>query len=398
MSGTEERDGPRRRWWRSLPRVSLIALVLLAALGAACLGTLPWTSGLLGTSAEPYNDGTVRAARLPPWWISPDEGEARRLNQLVDSAVVASVASQAGVTPDRAVEATSGAVGDELRGHWPRYWLGTDALGRSLLIRCLVGGGISLGVGFSAALIAVLIGTVYGMVAGYSGGRVDAVMMRIVDVLYGLPYILLVVLIGVAGDAMIGEYVSRQRERAAWVSHELAAGAGVSREALEKAAAERFPARDLSGRQRTMIDLLTLLVAVGSVSWLTMSRVIRGQVLSLRAQPFIEACRAIGMSRRRIFLKHLLPNLAGPIVVYATLTVPQAILQESFLSFLGIGVRPPVPSWGNLAAEGLSELNPYRSHWWLLFFPCVLLASTLVCLNFLGEGLRELIDPRRRER
>jgi oligopeptide transport system permease protein len=134
------------------------------------------------------------------------------------------------------------------------------------------------------------------------------------------------------------------------------------------------------------------------VSWLTMARVIRGQVLSLKSQPFMEAARALGIPARRQFARHLLPNLLGPIIVYATLTIPQAILQESFLSFLGIGVKPPLPSWGNLAADGLPELNPYQSRWWLLLFPCVLLGTTLLALNFVGEGLREALDPKRMKR
>lgn len=146
------------------------------------------------------------------------------------------------------------------------------------------------------------------------------------------------------------------------------------------------------------LDILTLLFAIGGVSWLTMARVVRGQVLSLKTLPFVEAARALGASRTRIFVRHLLPNLMGPIVVYATLTVPQAILQESFLSFLGIGVKPPLPSWGNLAAEGLSELNPVQSNWWLLLFPCLLLSATLLSLNFVGEGLREALDPKRARR
>jgi ABC-type dipeptide/oligopeptide/nickel transport system permease subunit len=126
-----------------------------------------------------------------------------------------------------------------------------------------------------------------------------------------------------------------------------------------------------------------------------MARVVRGQVLSLKAQPFMEAARAIGVPFHRVFLRHLLPNLVGPIVVYATLTVPQAILQESFLSFLGIGVKPPLPSWGSLAADGLDQLNPVESRWWLLLFPCLLLGLTLLALNFVGEGLREALDPKR---
>lgn len=246
------------------------------------------------------------------------------------------------------------------------FILGSDRLGRDVMARLLVGGSISLTIGIAAALLSVIIGTLYGMTAGYLGGRIDAVMMRIVDVLYGLPYILLVVLLAVAVDGLLqratgdGAFVSWVREN------------------------------------QSSVRVITLLVAIGGVSWLTMARVIRGQVLSLREQPFMEACRAIGVPWRRQFVFHLLPNLLGPIVVYATLTVPQAILQESFLSFLGIGVQPPLPSWGNLAAEGLNELNPVRSRWWLLLWPCILLALTLLSLNFVGERLREEFDPRSR--
>jgi oligopeptide transport system permease protein len=149
---------------------------------------------------------------------------------------------------------------------------------------------------------------------------------------------------------------------------------------------------------RSVVDVVVLLVAIGGVSWLTMARVVRGQVLSLKSQPFMEAARAMGVGWFGQFRRHLLPNLVGPIIVYATLTVPQAILQESFLSFLGIGVKPPLPSWGNLAADGLSELNPVRSNWWLLAFPCVLLGMTLLALNVLGEGMREAFDPKRGRR
>ncbi len=142
-------------------------------------------------------------------------------------------------------------------------------------------------------------------------------------------------------------------------------------------------------------NLVVLFLAIGLVSWLTMARVVRGQVLSLREQPFIEAARAVGLSESRIFFRHLLPNLVGPVTVYASLTVPQAILQESFLSFLGIGIAPPMPSWGSLASEGLTPaLNTVNSQWWMLLFPCLLLAVTLLSLNFLGDGLRDTFDPR----
>jgi ABC-type dipeptide/oligopeptide/nickel transport system permease subunit len=251
-------------------------------------------------------------------------------------------------------------------------------------------------------------------VAGYAGGKLDSAMMRVVDVLYGLPYILLVVLLAVASDALVSEWVSRSRVKQAWMEQrvvqvEADRGKAISaanarsmlladrdlETTLAAEAAERYPRRNMSEGTRTFLDVATLLVAIGGVSWLTMARVIRGQVLSLKNQPFVEAARSVGSPRRRIFLRHLLPNLIGPIVVYATLAVPQAILQESFLSFLGIGVKPPLPSWGNLAADGLTELNLTRSHWWLLFFPCLLLGLTLLAMNFVGEGLREAFDPKR---
>ncbi len=229
-----------------------------------------------------------------------------------------------------------------------RLWFGTDVQGRTLFGRCLLGGLVSLSVGAAAATISVLLGVSVGLVAGYRGGWIDALLMRIVDILYGLPYILIVILFQIA--------FSRSRAT----------------------------------------SVVVLFVAIGLVSWLTMARVVRGQVLSLRGQPFIESARASGLTERRIFSRHLLPNLIGPIIVYATLIIPQAILQESFLSFLGIGIQPPLPSWGALASDGLlPALNPVHSRWWLLVFPCSLLAITLLSLNFLGDGLRDVFDPKR---
>lgn len=304
---------------------------MLALITLPCLATLPWTLGWTGAAPAPYKRALLEANLLPPAYVTleGDDPVAARRELLSEHP-------------------------DALPGHDA---LGTDALGRSLGVRLLAGGAVSLGVGVSAAAVAVVIGTLYGAIAGYRGGRTDAVMMRVVDILYGLPYILLVVLLAVAIDALM------QR-------------------------------RSLSEEQRVGVNVLTLLVAIGGVSWLTMARVIRGQVLSLKERPFVESARAVGASPVRIFFVHLLPNLIGPIVVYGALTAPQAILQESFLSFLGIGVQPPLPSWGNLAAEGLTELNTVRPRWWLLLFPSVLLAATLLALNFLGEGLRERFDPR----
>jgi oligopeptide transport system permease protein len=242
--------------------------------------------------------------------------------------------------------------------------LGYDALGRSILARCLLGGAVSLLVGFVAASIAVLIGTFVGLIAGYTGGWTDALLMRLVDILYGLPYILLVVLLKVAVEDRMASGLASLQGKSQWFDASLSA------------------------------NLVVLFLALGLVSWLTMSRVVRGQVLTLREMPFIEAGRAMGLPRRRLFMRHVLPNLVGPITVYATLTVPSAILQESFLSFLGVGVRLPLPTWGNLASEGVSALTPVKFYWWMLTFPCLLLMSTLLSLNFLGDGLRDLIDAK----
>lgn len=358
-----------------------LGAAFLVAMVLACVLSLPWTLGSTlenGVNVPRYNAGSMNEARLPPFWARGG-------------------ATKAGSTDDAS-----------------RFLLGSDALGRSLFVRLLAGGGVSLTIGIAAALLSVVIGTLYGAISGYAGGRVDALLMRIVDVLYGLPYVLLVVLLAVAADSVVGEYVSREGARAAWIR---AAAAGELRAAakpdgarevrvfldsdpkalkrLEQQALKAVPPREISQTGRTVLDLVVLLVAIGGFSWLTMARVIRGQVMSLKNQPFVEAARAVGASRRRILWMHLLPNVLGPIIVYATLTVPQAILQESFLSFLGIGVKPPLPSWGNLASEGLPELNPYQSNWWLLLFPCLLLGLTLLALNFVGESLREAMDPKR---
>ncbi len=236
--------------------------------------------------------------------------------------------------------------------------LGTDRLGRSLAARLLLGGGISLVVGVCAAGTALVLGTMWGMLAALAGGRVDALAMRIVDVLYGLPSVLLVVVLAVALEGI--------RERL-----------GIE-----------------SGTARMMLDLGALFVAIGAVGWLTLARVVRGQMLSLKTRPFIDAARVAGVGRWRMIRRYYLPHLAGPVLAYTALIVPTAMLAEAFLSFLGIGVREPLPSWGSLAASGLSELNPVRFRWWLLVPPCVLIACTLVSLTVLGEALRVRLDPR----
>ncbi|MBL9120948.1 MAG: ABC transporter permease [Phycisphaerae bacterium] len=307
--------------------------MLLGTLGLACFASLPWTFALVTGPGEPparrYDAGNIDLSLLPPSWLGTSPEDAKRV--------------EAATREGRYV---------------PGRILGSDRQGRDVFARCLAGGAISLTVGFSAAALAMVIGTAYGAFAGFRGGRLDAFMMRAVDILFGLPSILLVVLLAVAVNGRLE------------ANSELI-GAGM----------------------RQLIELITLLVAIGGVSWLTMARVIRGQVLSLKAQPFIEAARAIGVTPAKQFRVHLLPNLFGPIAVYATLAVPSAILSESFLSFLGIGIRDPLPSWGNLAADALSELNTVSSRWWLLAAPCLLIALALVSLNFLGDSLRQRLDP-----
>ena len=236
--------------------------------------------------------------------------------------------------------------------------LGTDRLGRDLGARLLLGGGISLLVGLCAALVALVLGTAWGIAAGLAGGKLDALLMRIVDVLYGLPSVLLVVVLAVAFDGV--------RDRL-----------GIA-----------------SGGARLVLDLVALFIAIGAVGWLTLARVVRGQVLSLNVRPFLDSARVAGVGRWRLLRRYYLPWLAGPVLAYTALIVPTAMLTEAFLSFLGIGVREPLPSWGALAANGLSELNPVRFRWWLLVPPCVLIAATLVALTVIGESLRARTDPR----
>ncbi len=221
------------------------------------------------------------------------------------------------------------------------YWMGTDTNGRDILVRTMMGARVSLAVGVIATFVSLVIGVIWGATAGFFGGAVDNLMMRIVDILYSLPFIFFVIILMVIfGNSL-------------WI----------------------------------------MFVAIGAIEWLTMARIVRGQTLSLKEKEFVEAARAIGVKPMMIVWRHIVPNLIGPVIIYVTLTIPYAILAESFLSFLGLGVQEPLTSWGVLISEGANGMN---SAPWALLFPAGVMAVTLFCFNFIGDGLRDALDPKDR--
>ena len=222
------------------------------------------------------------------------------------------------------------------------HLMGTDSKGRDLLTRIMYGSRISLAVGFAATSVSILIGIAYGTIAGYFGGRIDNYMMRFVDIMYGIPFMFLVILM-----------------------------------------------MTILGR-----NIYVLFIALGAVQWLTMARIVRGQTVTLKEREFIEAARALGASNFRIITRHIIPNLMGPVIVFATLTIPTVMLEEAFLSFLGLGVQPPMASWGSLTAAGIAVTSPVKTYWWLIVFPGSAIAVTLFSLNFIGDGLRDVMDVR----
>lgn len=242
------------------------------------------------------------------------------------------------------------------------HWFGTDLNGRDVFYRLLLGLRISFLVGIAGATVSLFIGTLYGLISGYLGGRVDAFLMRLVDIFYSVPRLIFILIMINALNDYLQSFASEQGW--IWV-------VSYSR-------------------------ILILIFALGFIEWLTMARIVRGQVISLKERPFVLAAVSLGQSRMKILFRHILPNLIGVIVIYMTLTIPAVIIDESFLSFLGLGVEAPLASLGSLLADGAEAINPVRSNWWLLVFPAATMVALLLALNFLGDALRDALDTRSR--
>lgn len=322
--------------WRRLRRdgASFLSLVFLS--GLALLSLL---APILPLASPVHMDLQLEPRPPTPPWIQPAMGgftpEYWELNPVDDLLVQARVK----------------VFGNLQLGHW----MGTDAKGRDLMARIVWGSRTSILVALAAALTSLVIGVTYGAVAGLAGGRVDNLMMRVVDVLYSLPFIFVVIFVLTLLGGTGGEE-------------------GPSAGANE----------------------VVLFAIIGAVWWLTMARVVRGQVLSLRRAAYVEAAQVMGASMGHVLRRHIVPNVASVVVVFLTLTLPAVMLFEAFLSFLGLGIQAPKVSWGLLAADGVDAINPLRVDWWIVFFPTLVMGATLLALNLLGDGLRDALDPRER--
>ena len=321
--------------WRRLVRnrVALAAMIILAAIALMAI---------FGPSIFPYSPEKVTPHSLhPPSWLPLGEAQAK-----LDS--------------DH-----GGAV-----GKW-QHPFGTDMNGRDVFSRVIQGARISLIVGLCGALVSFFIGTTYGLISGYVGGRTDNVMMRFIEMLHSVPRLIIVIVaIFTFAPALEGFLHAAQSSKMSI----------------------HFIPKGAEGYAKVII----LILCLGLIEWLAMARIVRGQVLALKEQQFVLAARALGQSHARILVRHLLPNLIGVIVVYLTLTIPAVILDESFLSFLGLGINDPQASWGSLLSDGKNVINPIHCYWWLLLFPAAAMSLTLVALNFLGDAIRDALDPRAR--
>ncbi len=311
--------------WRRLTRnrVAVVSMLILAGIAFIAI---------FGPSIFPYSPEKVTPHSLhPPSWLPLGEAHVK-------------------MDIER-----GGAV-----GRW-QHPFGTDMNGRDVFSRVIQGARVSLIVGLCGALVSFFIGTTYGLIAGYVGGRTDNVMMRFIEMLHSVPRLIIVIVAIFTFAPWLEGFLHRAMP-------------------------------SVEGYAKIMI----LILCLGLIEWLAMARIVRGQVLALKEQQFVLAARALGQSHTRILLRHLLPNLIGVIVVYLTLTIPAVILDESFLSFLGLGINDPQASWGSLLSDGKNVINPIHSYWWLLLFPAAAMSLTLVALNFLGDALRDALDPRAR--
>lgn len=305
---------------------------------------------------------TVRAG------LSPGQRAWRRLMRnrmaVLSLGILAVMAVLAILVPAITPEALRETSAAKLNPPSSQHWFGTDVLGRDLFYQVFVGARVSLVVGLAGAAVSLVIGTAYGLIAGYAGGRIDSAMMRFVDLFYSIPRLIFVL-------AFISVFDVAFRESIADFAYDTG--------------------------QTWLINysrIIILVVVLGLIEWLTMARVVRGQVLALKSNQYVTASAALGQSHRVILIRHLLPNVAGVVVVYLTLTIPAVILDESFLSFLGLGVDASTSSWGTLLKEGADSINPIQNQWWLVVFPAAAMSATLLALNFLGDGLRDAFDVR----